>query len=123
MSGDRRHGGRVRRGLRLARRRPPPALAGRHAERHLYGEWLPAGRAHARGWLHPAPGGARLQPPTLGQLAEMAIQLEAKPTPETRKPPRLGYRIFDVDVHTSFRRASDLAPYLPERYKRRFLEA
>ena len=38
------------------------------------------------------------------------------------RTPRLGYRIFDVDVHTSFRRYADLAPYLPERYKRRFLE-
>jgi predicted TIM-barrel fold metal-dependent hydrolase len=44
----------------------------------------------------------------------------AAPGPE--KEPHLGYRIFDVDVHTSFRRAADLAPYLPERYKRRFLE-
>ncbi|MDQ3699296.1 MAG: amidohydrolase [Chloroflexota bacterium] len=47
--------------------------------------------------------------------------LEA-PADAPRGRPRLGYRLFDVDVHTSFRRASDLAPYLPERYRRRFLE-
>ena len=45
------------------------------------------------------------------------------PRPATARRPHLGYKLFDVDVHTSFRRASDLAPYLPERYKRRFLEA
>jgi predicted TIM-barrel fold metal-dependent hydrolase len=36
---------------------------------------------------------------------------------------RLGYPLFDADVHTSFRRNSDLAPYLPQRYRKRFLEA
>jgi predicted TIM-barrel fold metal-dependent hydrolase len=38
------------------------------------------------------------------------------------RKPRLGYRLFDVDLHTSFRRAADLLPYLPERYRRRFQE-
>jgi len=45
------------------------------------------------------------------------------PDSQATKRPHLGYKLFDVDVHTSFRRASDLAPYLPERYRRRFLEA
>ena len=39
------------------------------------------------------------------------------------RKPRLGYPLFDVDVHTTFRRADDLIPYLPERYKKRFKEA
>ena len=37
--------------------------------------------------------------------------------------PRLGYPLFDVDVHTSFRRAADLVPYLPQRYRQRFQES
>ena len=48
--------------------------------------------------------------------------LETAPTPATRRS-RLGYPLFAVDVHTSFRRAEDLLPYLPERYKRRFKES
>ena len=52
----------------------------------------------------------------------MALQLETKPTAQSRKPPHLGYQIFDVDVHTTFRRAADLAPYMPARYKQRLLE-
>jgi predicted TIM-barrel fold metal-dependent hydrolase len=56
-----------------------------------------------------------------------AGQSERRPVPRPSAPrdgrrPRLGFPLFDVDLHTSFRRASDLAPYLPERYRRRFLE-
>ena len=34
-----------------------------------------------------------------------------------------GYPLFDVDLHTTFRRASDLLPYLPARYQQRFKAA
>src|SRR5438045_4414963 len=55
-----------------------------------------------------------------GATAE-AGRTETKPAPaRTKRGP--GYSLFDVDLHTTFRRTSDLAPYLPERYKRRFLE-
>ena len=43
--------------------------------------------------------------------------------PVSSRRPRLGYPLFDVDVHTSFRRAADLVPYLPQRYRQRFQES
>ncbi len=65
---------------------------------------------------------------TLQRAARAVRPVSAPPTLETALTPatrrsRLGYPLFDVDVHTSFRRAEDLLPYLPERYKRRFKES
>src|SRR6184192_1328349 len=55
--------------------------------------------------------------------AAWGARREAAAAPQTRRArPRLGYPLFDVDLHTSFRRAGDLAPYLPQRYRQRFLE-
>jgi uncharacterized protein len=47
----------------------------------------------------------------------------AQTRPVSSRRPRLGYPLFDVDVHTSFRRAADLVPYLPQRYRQRFQES
>ncbi|MGH2352568.1 MAG: amidohydrolase family protein [Chloroflexota bacterium] len=55
------------------------------------------------------------------QVVEEQAQPRATQAPAGR--PRLGYPLFDVDLHTSFRRAQDLLPYLPERYRRRFRDS
>ncbi|HEX2036955.1 MAG TPA: hypothetical protein VHS99_22480, partial [Chloroflexota bacterium] len=49
----------------------------------------------------------------------------AQPAPGAARAsrPRLGYPLFDVDLHTSFRRKEDLLPYLPRRYRQRFRES
>ena len=59
----------------------------------------------------------KARPSATGERATAAP--ERAPTRTKRGP---GYSLFDVDLHTTYRRASDLAPYLPERYRRRFLE-
>jgi uncharacterized protein len=45
---------------------------------------------------------------------------DERPHPRLVGKPRLGYPLFDVDVHTSFRSKKDLSQYLPERYKARW---
>lgn len=57
----------------------------------------------------------------------MAVTLkdgETAAQPRPRRPrPRLGYRIFDVDVHHSYCSNAVLLPYLPERYRERYRTA
>ncbi len=61
-------------------------------------------------------------------MAITEVPREAGASPQARehgrvRRPRLGYPLFDVDVHTSFRSKQDLLPYLPERYKQRWQDA
>lgn len=42
--------------------------------------------------------------------------------PAARPHPKLGYTIFDIEIHCSGRKSRDLGKYLPVRYRRRYLD-
>src|SRR5438105_4492510 len=61
-------------------------------------------------------------PPTNGVTAGARAGHQVAGHQSARRPGHPGYSLFDVDLHTSFRRAADLLPYLPQRYQQRFRE-
>lgn len=52
---------------------------------------------------------------------EICVAPAPTPSPAVRSP-RLGYGIFDIEIHAGFRAREDVAKYLPARYRQRYLE-
>ena len=55
--------------------------------------------------------------------ASVKVPPATRSAPSTAgKVPRLGYQIFDMEIHNSYRSAKELIEYLPERYRQRYRE-